>query len=87
MYTWYSPMLLLTGHSIGETIAGVLSVAAALPPAADCWAGNIYQAKNNLNKATVFAGMLMVIVINFAVEILVFCTIEVMTVHKCGMQL
>ena len=46
----------------------------------------IFEARNALETASVFAGLLTVILIGLAVEGLVFRSIEAMTVRKWGMQ-
>ncbi|MET7244417.1 ABC transporter permease [Methylobacterium sp. EM32] len=46
----------------------------------------IFEARNALETASVFAGLLTVILIGLAVEGLVFRTIETMTIRKWGMQ-
>ncbi len=46
----------------------------------------IFESRNALDTANVFAGLLTVILIGLAVEGLIFRTIETMTVRKWGMQ-
>jgi len=80
----------LTGLKIGWAFAWRTLIAAELVFGVASGGGGlgwyIYQAKNSLDTPTVFAGLLMVIVIGLAVENLVFRTIEVMTIRKWGMQ-
>jgi NitT/TauT family transport system permease protein len=80
----------LTGLKIGWAFAWRTLIAAELVFGVASGGGGlgwyIYQAKNTFETPTVFAGLLMVIVIGLAIENLIFRTIEVRTVRKWGMQ-
>lgn len=80
----------LTGLKIGWAFAWRTLIAAELVFGVASSGGGlgwyVYQAKNNLETPTVFAGLLMVILIGLAVENVIFRTIEVRTVRKWGMQ-
>lgn len=80
----------LTGLKIGWAFAWRTLIAAELVFGVASGGGGlgwyIYQAKNDLNTSTVFAGLLTVIIIGLVVENVVFRTIEHKTVRKWGMQ-
>ncbi len=81
---------ILTGLKIGWAFAWRTLIAAELVFGSNGDQGGlgwfIFSAKNTLDTAAVFAGLLMVIVIGLLVENLIFRTIEHKTVRKWGMQ-
>jgi NitT/TauT family transport system permease protein len=81
---------ILTGLKIGWAFAWRTLIAAELVFGVSQGSGGlgwyIFENKNLLETANVFAGLFMVILIGLAVENLIFRNIEQRTVHKWGMQ-
>lgn len=81
---------ILTGLKIGWAFAWRTLIAAELVFGVSSGSGGlgwfIYENKNELNIAHVFAGLFTVIIIGLAVENLIFRNIEMRTVRKWGMQ-
>lgn len=81
---------ILTGLKIGWAFAWRTLIAAELVFGVSSGSGGlgwfIYENKNELNIAHVFAGLFTVIIIGLAVENLIFRNIEIRTVRKWGMQ-
>jgi NitT/TauT family transport system permease protein len=81
---------ILTGLKIGWAFAWRTLIAAELVFGVSTGSGGlgwfIYENKNELNIAYVFAGLFTVIIIGLAVENLIFRNIETHTVRKWGMQ-
>lgn len=81
---------ILTGLKIGWAFAWRTLIAAELVFGVSSGSGGlgwfIYENKNELNIAHVFAGLFTVIIIGLAVENLIFRNIEARTVRKWGMQ-
>lgn len=81
---------ILTGLKIGWAFAWRTLIAAELVFGVSSGAGGlgwfIYENKNELNIAHVFAGLFTVILIGLAVENIIFRNIEARTVRKWGMQ-
>ncbi len=81
---------ILTGLKIGWAFAWRTLIAAELVYGAASRSGGlgwfIFENKNRLETASVFAGLATVIIIGLLVEALIFRTIEVHTVRKWGMQ-
>jgi NitT/TauT family transport system permease protein len=81
---------ILTGLKIGWAFAWRTLIAAELVFGVSSGSGGlgwfIFENKNQLETASVFAGLLTVIVIGLAVENLVFRTVERATIHKWGME-
>ena len=81
---------ILTGLKIGWAFAWRTLIAAELVYGAASGKGGlgwfIYEAKNQLEIPTVFAGLFTVIMIGLLVENLIFRSIEAKTVRKWGMQ-
>lgn len=81
---------ILTGLKIGWAFAWRTLIAAELVFGVSSGAGGlgwfIYENKNELNIAAVFAGLFTVIIIGLAVENLIFRNIEARTIRKWGMQ-
>ena len=81
---------ILTGLKIGWAFAWRTLIAAELVFGVSSGSGGlgwfIYENKNQLEIASVFAGLFSVILIGLVVENLVFRTIELRTVRKWGMQ-
>ena len=81
---------ILTGLKIGWAFAWRTLIAAELVFGASSGKGGlgwfIYESKNQLDIPSVFAGLLMVIVIGLLVENLIFRNLEAATVRKWGMQ-
>jgi len=81
---------ILTGLKIGWAFAWRTLIAAELVFGATSGKGGlgwfIYEAKNQLEIPSVFAGLFTVILIGLAVENLVFRVIEARTIRKWGMQ-
>jgi NitT/TauT family transport system permease protein len=81
---------ILTGLKIGWAFAWRTLIAAELVFGAGGGGGGlgwyIFQARNELLTADVFAGLTAVIIIGLLVESVIFRTIEVRTVRKWGMQ-
>jgi len=81
---------ILTGLKIGWAFAWRTLIAAELVFGVSSGAGGlgwfIYENKNELNIAYVFAGLFTVIIIGLAVENVIFRNVESRTVHKWGMQ-
>ncbi|HVM78297.1 MAG TPA: ABC transporter permease subunit [Stellaceae bacterium] len=81
---------ILTGLKIGWAFAWRTLIAAELVFGVSSGSGGlgwyIFQNKNELEIANVFAGLFTVIIIGLLVESVVFRTIEVRTVRKWGMQ-
>jgi len=81
---------ILTGLKIGWAFAWRTLIAAELVFGVSSGSGGlgwyIFQNKNELEIARVFAGLFTVIIIGLLVESVVFRTIEVRTVRKWGMQ-
>jgi len=81
---------LLTGFKVGWAFAWRTLIAAELVFGVSSGRGGlgwfIYENKNNLDIANVFAGLLAVILIGLVVETLIFKTIEIRTVRRWGMQ-
>lgn len=81
---------ILTGLKIGWAFAWRTLIAAELVFGVSSGSGGlgwfIYENKNELNIASVFAGLFTVIIIGLAVETFIFRNIEICTVRKWGMQ-
>ena len=81
---------ILTGLKIGWAFAWRTLIAAELVFGVSSGAGGIgwfiYENRNQLEIPSVFAGLLMVIIIGLLVESVVFRTLEIHTVRKWGMQ-
>ena len=81
---------LLTGLKVGWAFAWRTLIAAELVFGVSSGRGGlgwfIYENKNQLDIANVFAGLLTVIVIGLVVETFVFKTVEMRTVRRWGMQ-
>jgi len=81
---------ILTGLKIGWAFAWRTEIAAELVFGATSGSGGlgwfIFEARNQLETATVFAGLLTVVIIGLAVENLIFATVERRTVRRWGMQ-
>ncbi len=81
---------ILTGLKIGWAFAWRTLIAAELVFGVSSGSGGlgwfIYENKNELNIAYVFAGLFTVIIIGLAVENIIFRNIEARTVRKWGMQ-
>lgn len=81
---------ILTGLKIGWAFAWRTLIAAELVFGVSSGAGGlgwfIYENKNELNIAHVFAGLFTVIMIGLAVENIIFRNVEARTVRKWGMQ-
>ena len=81
---------ILTGLKIGWAFAWRTLIAAELVFGVSSGSGGlgwfIFENKNQLETASVFAGLLTVIMIGLAVENLVFRTVERATIHKWGME-
>ena len=81
---------ILTGLKIGWAFAWRTLIAAELVFGAQSGKGGlgwfIYEAKNQLEIPTVFAGLVSVIIIGLLVENLIFRKLEAATVRKWGMQ-
>ena len=81
---------ILTGLKIGWAFAWRTLIAAELVFGVASGSGGlgwfIFENKNRLETATVFAGLGTVIIIGLLVETLVFRTIELHTIRKWGMQ-
>ncbi len=81
---------ILSGLKIGWMFAWRTEIAAELVFGATSSSGGIgwfiFENRNELQTAAVFAGLLTVIVIGLLVEGIVFRTIEIHTVRKWGMQ-
>ena len=81
---------ILTGLKIGWAFAWRTLIAAELVYGAASGKGGlgwfIYEAKNQLEIPSVFAGLFTVIMIGLLVENIIFRTIEARTVRKWGMQ-
>jgi NitT/TauT family transport system permease protein len=81
---------ILTGLKIGWAFAWRTLIAAELVFGVSSGAGGIgwfiYENRNQLEIPSVFAGLLMVIIIGLLVESVVFRSIEIYTVRKWGMQ-
>jgi NitT/TauT family transport system permease protein len=81
---------ILTGLKIGWAFAWRTLIAAELVFGVSSGSGGlgwfIFENKNQLETASVFAGLLTVILIGLGVENLVFRTVERATIHKWGME-
>jgi NitT/TauT family transport system permease protein len=81
---------ILTGLKVGWAFAWRTLIAAEMVFGVSSGSGGlgwfIYENKNELNIASVFAGLFTVIIIGLAVETFIFRNIEVSTVRKWGMQ-
>jgi NitT/TauT family transport system permease protein len=81
---------ILTGLKIGWAFAWRTLIAAELVFGVSSGSGGlgwfIFENKNQLETASVFAGLLTVILIGLGVENLIFRTIERATIHKWGME-
>ncbi len=81
---------ILTGLKIGWAFAWRTLIAAELVFGASSSGGglgwDIYQNKNQLNIPSVFAGLLMVIIIGLAVDNSVFRNLEQRTIRRWGME-
>ena len=81
---------ILAGLKIGWAFAWRTLVAAELVFGVSARSGGIgwyiFEARNDLDTATVFSGLLTVILIGLAVESVIFRTIETRTVNLWGMQ-
>jgi len=81
---------ILTGLKIGWAFAWRTLIAAELVFGVSTGSGGlgwfIYENKNELNIAYVFAGLFTVIIIGLAVENVIFRNIETHTIRKWGMQ-
>jgi NitT/TauT family transport system permease protein len=81
---------ILTGLKIGWAFAWRTLIAAELVFGASARSGGlgwfIFENRNQLETAAVFAGLLTVILIGLFVESVIFRTIEKLTVQKWGMQ-
>ena len=81
---------ILSGLKIGWAFAWRTLIAAELVFGVSARSGGlgwyIFEAREELNTATVFAGLLMIILIGLLVEAVLFRAIEVRTVQRWGMQ-
>ncbi len=81
---------ILTGLKIGWAFAWRTLIAAELVFGVSSRSGGlgwfIFENRNQLETADVFAGLTMVIIIGLLVESVIFRTIETRTVRKWGMQ-
>jgi len=81
---------ILTGLKIGWAFAWRTLIAAELVFGVSSGSGGlgwfIFENKNQLETASVFAGLLTVIMIGLGVENLIFRTVERATIHKWGME-
>lgn len=81
---------IITGFKIGWAFSWRTLIAAELVFGVSSGSGGlgwfIYLAKNNLETAQMFAGLLMLILIGLFVETVIFRQIEARTVRKWGMQ-
>ncbi len=81
---------ILAGLKIGWAFAWRTLVAAELVFGVSARSGGIgwyiFEARNDLDTATVFSGLLAVILIGLLVESVIFRVIEARTVNLCGMQ-
>jgi NitT/TauT family transport system permease protein len=81
---------ILTGLKIGWAFAWRTLIAAELVFGVSQGSGGlgwyIFENKNLLETANVFAGLFTVILIGLAVENLIFRNIELRTIHRWGMQ-
>ncbi|MHB1333299.1 MAG: ABC transporter permease [Sulfuriferula sp.] len=81
---------ILTGLKVGWAFAWRTLIAAEMVFGVSSGSGGlgwfIYENKNELNIASVFAGLFTVIIIGLAVETFIFRNIEMCTVRKWGMQ-
>jgi NitT/TauT family transport system permease protein len=81
---------ILTGLKVGWAFAWRTLIAAEMVFGVSSGSGGlgwfIYENKNELNIASVFAGLFTVIIIGLAVETFIFRNIEIRTVRKWGMQ-
>jgi NitT/TauT family transport system permease protein len=81
---------ILTGLKIGWAFAWRTLIAAELVFGVSSGSGGlgwfIFENKNQLETASVFAGLFTVILIGLGVENLVFRTVERATIHKWGME-
>jgi NitT/TauT family transport system permease protein len=81
---------ILTGLKIGWAFAWRTLIAAELVFGVSSGSGGlgwfIFENKNQLETASVFAGLLTVILIGLGVENLVFRTVERATIQKWGME-
>jgi NitT/TauT family transport system permease protein len=81
---------ILTGLRIGWAFAWRTLIAAELVFGVSSGSGGIgwfiYENRNQLEIPSVFAGLLMVIIIGLLVESVIFRTLEINTVRKWGMQ-
>jgi len=81
---------ILTGLKVGWAFAWRTLIAAEMVFGVSSGSGGlgwfIYENKNELNIASVFAGLFTVIIIGLAVETFIFRNIEAHTVRKWGMQ-
>jgi NitT/TauT family transport system permease protein len=81
---------ILTGLKIGWAFAWRTLIAAELVFGVSSGSGGlgwfIFENKNQLETASVFAGLLTVILIGLGVENLIFRTIERATIHRWGME-
>lgn len=82
---------ILTGMKIGWAFAWRTLIAAELVFGVSSGSGGIgwfiYENKNQLEIATVFAGLMTVVLIGLAVENLLFRTVEQRTIRRWGMRL
>ncbi len=81
---------ILSGLKIGWAFAWRTLVAAELVFGVSSRSGGIgwyiFEARNDLDTARVFSGLLMVIIIGLLIELVIFRTIENRTVNAWGMQ-
>ncbi len=81
---------ILAGLKVGWAFAWRTLIAAELVFGVSSGGGGlgwyIFEHKNNLETANVFAGLLTVVLIGLVVETLIFRTIEAATVRRWGMQ-
>lgn len=81
---------IISGLKIGWAFAWRTLIAAELVFGASSGRGGvgwyIFENRNNLETANTFAGLLCVILIGLAVEMLIFRTLEAKTVRRWGMQ-
>ncbi len=81
---------ILTGLKVGWAFAWRTLIAAELVFGVSSGSGGlgwyIFENRNQLETANVFAGLFFVIIIGLVVENLVFATIEKRTIHRWGMQ-
>jgi NitT/TauT family transport system permease protein len=81
---------IIAGLKIGWAFAWRTLIAAELVFGASSGQGGvgwyIFESRNNLETANTFAGLLCVILIGLAVEMLIFRTLEMKTVRRWGMQ-